>query len=308
MGRLPEEGLKYFPLSVGFFSDRRIRRLISEFGGNGALLYLYLIAEAYKSKGYYLVWDMDTQDAIVADLGVSEGFIKQVITYCVSRTLLIESTLADGVTVITSPGIQERFQEIKKTLKRDISVEREIWVLSEENTEPCIKFAKNENKSQKKRDKSGINCDKSEINPIKERKVKEKKIIETSASADSSFPEDSFEMKVTEKLIDSLKKSMPGAKVPETMEEKFKWCVHVERMKRLDGRGEQEIEDVLRFATHDPFWMANIRSTQKLREKFETLYCQSRTRRSGKFQDIENRGTDYNKLVEQQAFFRNMRE
>lgn len=39
-----------------------------------------------------------------------------------------------------------------------------------------------------------------------------------------------------------------------------------------DGRSEQEVEQVIRWCQHDTFWQSNIRSTAKLREKFDQLW------------------------------------
>ena len=82
-----------------------------------------------------------------------------------------------------------------------------------------------------------------------------------------------------------------GAKVPTTQKEKEAWCVHIERMKRLDNRSEEDIRTALEFAVTDVFWKSNIRSTKKFREKFETLIVQARRSRlpSSRIEKIQNR-------------------
>jgi hypothetical protein len=45
-------------------------------------------------------------------------------------------------------------------------------------------------------------------------------------------------------------------------------------MKRIDNRTEEEILKAANYAINDSFWKSNIRSTKKLREKFETLIIQ----------------------------------
>ena len=79
-----------------------------------------------------------------------------------------------------------------------------------------------------------------------------------------------------DKLINSCLKTFPNSKVPHTLAEKQKWAIEIERMKRLDGRNEADIMKALNYAITDTFWQANIRSTKKFREKFETLIVRSR--------------------------------
>jgi hypothetical protein len=42
-------------------------------------------------------------------------------------------------------------------------------------------------------------------------------------------------------------------------------------MMRLDGRTEQDIENVLKWSQNDDFWCGNILSMEKLRSKFDQL-------------------------------------
>ncbi|HLV85812.1 MAG TPA: hypothetical protein VKV39_02475 [Candidatus Sulfotelmatobacter sp.] len=50
-----------------------------------------------------------------------------------------------------------------------------------------------------------------------------------------------------------------------------KWEQTADRMLRLDGRTEGQIAALIRWAQQDEFWMANILSMDKLREKFDQL-------------------------------------
>ena len=120
----------------------------------------------------------------------------------------------------------------------------------------------------------------------------------------TSFTEESFEMQCVNALVQSCLRQFPGAKVPTTETEKTEWCVHIDRMKRLDGRSETDIQEALQFAIKDPFWQSNIRSTKKLREKFETLILQARrpkqtgTRKAtNRFHNLEEHGYDYDEMV-----------
>lgn len=124
----------------------------------------------------------------------------------------------------------------------------------------------------------------------------------------ATFPHEGFEMLCVEKLIQSVVSQFQGAKVPDTIASKSKWCEHIEKMKRLDHRSEQEIQEALNFAITDQFWKTNIRSTKTLREKFETLILQARKPKASgpakskpnQFQAFPQRDIDYDALVLQQ--------
>lgn len=54
-----------------------------------------------------------------------------------------------------------------------------------------------------------------------------------------------------------------------------RWWQACERLTRIDGYTSEQIEWMIRWATSDEFWAANIRSMPKLREKFSTLKAQA---------------------------------
>ena len=115
------------------------------------------------------------------------------------------------------------------------------------------------------------------------------------------FADRSFEMQCTNRLIQSCLESYSGSKVPLDDKSKQEWCVHIDRMKRLDGRTENEIAEALNFAVTDPFWRTNIRNTKKLREKFETLITRARSQKSDKqqmnrFNNFNQRKYDFDDL------------
>ena len=302
MARPKQDGLLYFPLDTDFFyADRKVKALRSRYGSDGLIFYIYLLTEIYRN-GYYIRWDDDSVDNAMADLGLTEGLIEQIMTFLVSRSLLCKSTLADSDTIITSPGIQKRYQEAVRGLRRDVYVDDRIWLLNEEQTASFIKFTVNENKSRKNHSKSGINESKSCKNPTNEIKRNEinKDIVATPAEpATVAFPDGSFEIRCVDMLIHSCLKTFPKSKVPGTLLEKQKWAAEIDRMKRLDGRTEGDIIQSLNYAVNDPFWQANIRSAKKFREKFETLIVQSKGKRGNcgsSFNNFRQNSYDFDEL------------
>jgi hypothetical protein len=176
MARPKQDGLLYFSFDTDFFyADKRIKRLQSKFENDGLILYIYLLTEIYRN-GYYISWDEDAAEDAAADLHLKEGFIEQVLTYLRGRSLLTMRTLSTGVTIITSPGIQKRYQEAVKSRKRDVYVDSEIWLLDENETAAYIKVTHNNYKSCGNESKSCGNESKSCGNDIKESKVKESKV------------------------------------------------------------------------------------------------------------------------------------
>lgn len=53
-----------------------------------------------------------------------------------------------------------------------------------------------------------------------------------------------------------------------------KWAGDMQRLIRIDGRDPPDIERVIRWCQSDDFWMANILSPGKLRQKWDTLWMQ----------------------------------
>lgn len=132
-------------------------------------------------------------------------------------------------------------------------------------------------------------------------KKTEKQIVKT------EFENDSFEMRCVDRLIQSCVAQFPNSKIPQTPKEKCAWCSYIEKMMRLDGRTEEEITEAIAFAVSDEFWKPNIRSTKKLREKFETLIVQARRKKEkspektkNRFMNFEQRDTNYDSLVLEQ--------
>jgi hypothetical protein len=120
------------------------------------------------------------------------------------------------------------------------------------------------------------------------------------------YSDDSFEMKCVNYILQSIKAEMPNAKLPDTDEQVDKWCDSIGKMIRLDKREQTDIWNTLVFARTDVFWKVNIRSTNKFREKYETLYLQSKSKKQSpqpktrnkfnQFPQREYSGSDYQSL------------
>lgn len=177
-----KSGLDYFPVDCDFFSDRKIKILKSRYGADGITLYLYLLCEIYKN-GYYLVADEDFFYIAGDDLNMNGDKVRQVLTFLLERSLF-DNKLFQSDAVLTSTGIQRRYQEAIKVRasKNNITV-GDYWLLSENETKPYIKHTLKGGNSEKNKSNSENNEDNSEKNDTKKSKVKKSKVEERTATS-----------------------------------------------------------------------------------------------------------------------------
>jgi hypothetical protein len=76
-------------------------------------------------------------------------------------------------------------------------------------------------------------------------------------------------------LLTFILKLNPKAKKPNL----DTWANDIDKLIRLDGRSEEEIEKVIRWSLSDDFWCKNILSGRKLREKFDQLFVAMQTQK-----------------------------
>lgn len=190
MARERDEGFRYCSQDTDTFFDPKIRMLIASHGCSGYAVWDYIKLAAYREHGYYVEWDECRAELACADLGISPEKIGLIIDYLLRRSLLccIERktcTSRSGVKVLTSHGIQKRFQRIARDLKRTYAVDREIWLLSEDETLDCVKGTQKTGFSGKSNDNSGKTGGNSEENGTKSNQNKSNKRKESLSSSDA---------------------------------------------------------------------------------------------------------------------------
>ncbi len=84
---------------------------------------------------------------------------------------------------------------------------------------------------------------------------------------DRIYSQNSDEFRLASLLFELIKERNPNHKPPNLQT----WVKHINYMIRIDNRNPEEVEQVIRWCQHDSFWMNNILSTNKLREKFDQL-------------------------------------
>ncbi len=120
-GRPNKKGLEFFSLEVNFISDIKIRKLIKYQSGGAVTVYVHLLCNIYEN-GYYIVWDNELPFIISESTGFDEAYISEVIKCCMNVGL-IDKNMFENHKILTSIGIQIRYNEICKRANRTSRVE-----------------------------------------------------------------------------------------------------------------------------------------------------------------------------------------
>lgn len=205
MGRPISNGARYFPLDVDFATDPKVRTLRARHGAEGVMCYIYLLCAVFR-EGYAIKYDDDLVCALSLDVGVPEEKVKELVAFFADRGL-VDADVLSKYNVLTSHGIQKRFQEIvrSRARTRKVTVVENLWILCGEETEDFVIVSDTESffgNNGVFTCKNSINTCKNSVltcnNPqIKEKKIKEKEIKEKESmpTASDSPHTDSAERK-----------------------------------------------------------------------------------------------------------------
>jgi len=107
-GRPTKQGIDYFPMDVGFFTDVKIRKISRACGSQSTSILICLLCNIYKDEGYYILWDEDLPFVIADTVRVSEGAVKEVLIKSL-QVGFFDQELYEKYRILTSSGIQKRF-------------------------------------------------------------------------------------------------------------------------------------------------------------------------------------------------------
>lgn len=267
LARPRKDGVDYFPFDVDFFNDSKVKIVRSRYGSDGVEVYIYLLCEVYRDKGYYLQCNEDTDCLIAADLGMSIDKVGQIKAYLLGRSLF-DDTLFRSAEVLSSRGIQRRFQQAVKgrAVKNPVVVRKDLWLLDESETESFIKVRHKSDSSENNPDNSKNNPSNSENNTTNQSKVNKSKSKHSKSSAreaaqddvaapaGASLPTDPDD--IEKMIIESIERDILGrhmnpaqqAKVNDLMRwyDSAQMLGAVEKTRRAGGRSIEYIETVLR--------------------------------------------------------------
>ena len=143
MARPVKPGLDYFPLDTSFFQrDDRVQLTLARFGPDAVAVYLYLLCRCYGDQGYYLRLDEALWQVLCDKLRLSRQQAEEILAWLGQLQLVDPGLLTRGV--VSSRGIQRRYQEVMKTRcprrQSRLRVNPAWWLLDAEETSAFIAF------------------------------------------------------------------------------------------------------------------------------------------------------------------------
>jgi len=172
MARPLKNGLTYFPLDVGFFDDDKIAFVNARFQEKGEMIALKLLCRIYKDTGYCYQWGED--EAILFAKRVLGDASKHTLVNDVVHELVkrdfFSKDIFDRFKILTSHGIQKRYDKICKDTKRKCMIDENLNLLRE-----------NRSLTQEKLPVNTVKCTQikaEEQQPNKDKEDKQKKIKE----------------------------------------------------------------------------------------------------------------------------------
>jgi hypothetical protein len=183
MARPTRDGFDYFPLDVDIMQDKAIRRAVSKFGSDAFAIYIYILCECYRDKGYYLVIDDDFLFTASETLRITEKKIIDVLVYLESKHLFKTFDYGD-YSILTSSGIQRRWLKVRQDLRRKspINIIQEVWLLEEKPSDDVVSYTQKSENYGENPQKSGVITEKTPQKKGKEKKGNEKKRKEKQAA------------------------------------------------------------------------------------------------------------------------------
>ncbi|EGO8140411.1 DUF4373 domain-containing protein [Enterococcus faecalis] len=199
MARPLKQGIDYFPLSVDFLRDIKVRKIKRACGPYTVEILLCLLGNIYRETGYYIGWDEDTMFLVADEVGAKEGLVEETVNKAVQVGFFNQEKFNE-YKILTSNGIQKRYLEATK--KRKEVVISDIYLVNDtiKDEETLVNGVDNE---QSKVNKSKVNkskVNKSKVNKSKVNKNnKEKPAVQLSSEKD--FLENPLGDKKTAELI-----------------------------------------------------------------------------------------------------------
>ena len=97
----------------------------------------------------------------------------------------------------------------------------------------------------------------------------------SSSSKNTKTEFDSWDMSMAKRLFAHCLRSVPSSKVPKYQE----WANEFRLIRERDKRSKNDIYAILAWMLGDEFWSGQIRSPQKLRKHYETMYAKRNSER-----------------------------
>ncbi|MBQ3928599.1 MAG: DUF4373 domain-containing protein, partial [Clostridia bacterium] len=208
--------------------------------------------------GYYTAFDEDMYYMTANEIGMNADKVREIITYMAERGLFDQHLLIDK-NILTSIGVQRRYQKAVKARasKKSIIVNKEYWLLSEEETEEFIRFyeepvhdkplekscgGNTQHQEQQEVEAenspdfylSEKNPDKSEINDTKKSKVKKSKEKKSKVCV-CEIPCIDGTLRIDENIYTQLTHTYPSADVKQSLKKLVSYLIAHPDKQRIKG-------------------------------------------------------------------------
>lgn len=154
-GRPTKQGIDYFPMNVGFFTDVKIRKISRACGSQSTSILICLLCNIYKDEGYYILWDEDLPFVIADTVGVSEGAVKEVLIKSL-QVGFFDQELYEKYKILTSSGIQKRFL-LATYQRKETTIIPEYLINCANNSINCTNNSINHSDNEQSKSKVKVN-------------------------------------------------------------------------------------------------------------------------------------------------------
>lgn len=154
-GRPTKQGIDYFPMDVGFFTDVKIRKISRACGSQSTSILICLLCNIYKDEGYYILWDEDLPFVIADTVGVSEGAVKEVLIKSL-QVGFFDQGLYEKYKILTSSGIQKRFL-LATYQRKETTIIPEYLINCANNSINCTNNSINHSDNEQSKSKVKVN-------------------------------------------------------------------------------------------------------------------------------------------------------
>lgn len=154
-GRPTKQGIDYFPMDVGFFTDVKIRKISRACGSQSTSILICLLCNIYKDEGYYILWDEDLPFVIADTVGVSEGAVKEVLIKSL-QVGFFDQELYEKYKILTSSGIQKRFL-LATYQRKETTIIPEYLINCVNNSINCTNNSINHSDNEQSKSKVKVN-------------------------------------------------------------------------------------------------------------------------------------------------------
>lgn len=271
---------KYRHVQTSFWSDARVSE---EMTPEDKYFYLYLMTNEHTNQiGVYQI----TRKQMAFELGYSIESAKALLDRFMNHHDLVvynedtrELCILNWGKYNLNKGGKPIEDCIKKELKsiKDLSLVR--LVLERTENTPLV---------QKVSVYAGLDDTSHDTSTIRGQKEKEKEKEKEKKTSRHKF--ETCDTNGAKYLFEKIKGNNPKQKEPNF----DSWANDFRLMREKDSREPQEIKDVIDWCQTDPFWQGNILSPKKLREKFDQLTIQMKSKK-GANNNAESGGSNTNR-------------